>query len=114
MTTNASMTLYHRNDKTGKYTRFFIEKVMWQGGKGAGIDKGYENANDVTVRIPKQENDLINVVFDIGDIIVKGNVPNEITKKSDLQGFNDIYNITLIKDNDFGSPCMQHIHLGGK
>ena len=55
MITNSSMTLYHKrfNSKTrlDEWVRYPIENVMWQGGKGASINKGYEKANDINVYI---------------------------------------------------------------
>lgn len=118
MTTNTSMTFYHKTfdsvKKLNKWTRYLIDAVMWQGGKGASINKGYVDANDVRVWIPKDENDLTNITFDIGDIIVKGDIELDITKQSDLQDIDDVYNITTILNQDFGSESMNHFELGGK
>lgn len=115
MITNSSMTLYHKrfNSKTrlDEWDRYPIENVMWQGGKGASINKGYEKANDITIYIPYNANrELSQVPFSIGDIIVKGNIEDEITKQSDLKV--DNYNITTLINNDYGSDDMQHIQLG--
>ena len=50
MITNASLTHYHKTlDETTrleKWIRYNYENVWWFGGKGSGINKGYENAND--------------------------------------------------------------------
>ena len=97
MKTNSSMTLYHKdyNKKTrlDEWIRYPIENVMWQGGEGASINKGYDKANDITVFIPYNKNkELENVPFSIGDIIVKGNIEDKIAKQSDLKVNN--YNIT--------------------
>lgn len=117
MITNSSMTLYHKkfNSKTrlDEWDRYPIENVMWQGGKGASINKGYEKANDINVYIPYNSNgELEKVPFSIGDIIVKGSIENNITKQSDLMV--DNYNITTLIDNNFGSDEMKHIQLGAK
>lgn len=117
MITNSSMTLYHKrfNSKTrlDEWDRYPIENVMWQGGKGASINKGYEKANDITVYIPYNANsELSKTPFSIGDIIVKGNIEDEITKQKDLRV--DNYNITSLIKNDYGSDDMQHIQLGAK
>lgn len=117
MITNSSMTLYHKifNSKTrlDEWERYPIENVMWQGGKGASINKGYEKANDINVYIPYNNNgELEKVPFSIGDIIVKGSIENNITKQSDLMV--DNYNITTLIDNNFGSDEMKHIQLGAK
>ena len=115
METNASMTLYHKrfNSETrlDDWDRYPIENVMWQGGKGASINKGYEKANDISVWIPYNKNKELNKVpFSIGDIIVKGDVSVEITKQSDLKV--DNYNITTLINNDYGSDNMKHLQLG--
>ena len=117
MKTNSSMTLYHKdyNKKTrlDEWIRYPIENVMWQGGKGASINKGYDKANDITVFIPYNKNkELENVPFSIGDIIVKEIIEDNITKQSDLKVNN--YNITTIIDNNYGSSEMKHVQLGAK
>ena len=51
MITNASLTIYHKEyDETTrleKWVRNNYSQVWWFGGKGASINKGYDNANDV-------------------------------------------------------------------
>ena len=115
MIINSSITIYHKdfdeNTRLEKWTRHNYSNVWFFGGKGAGINKGYNNANDVQVRIPYDQNKGLNIKdFDIGDIIVEGTLTTDITSQEDLQGL--IYNITSINNNDFGNN--QHIHLGGK
>lgn len=117
MTTNTSMTLYHKryNSKTrlDEWDKYSIENAMWQGGKGAGINKGYEKANDISVFIPYDSNEkLKEVPFSIGDIIVKGSINIEISKQSDLEI--DNYNITTLIDNCYGNEDMWHIQIGAK
>lgn len=117
MTTNSSMTLYHKrfnsSTRLDEWDRYPIENVMWQGGKGASINKGYEKANDISVYIPYDTNmELEKVPFSIGDIIVKGNIEDKIAKQSDLKI--DNYNITTLINNDYGSDDMKHIQLGVK
>ena len=117
MKTNSSITLYHKrlNEQTriDEWDRYPIDNVMWQGGKGASINKGYEKANDISIWIPYNQNqDLESIPFAIGDIIVKDIVKDKITKQSDLKV--DNYNITTHINNDYGSYDMQHIYLGAK
>ena len=111
MITNSSLTIYHKNiDKTTKletWTRLNYDKVWFFGGRGASLNKGYENANDVQIRIPHP----IELKFTIGDILVKGRVTDDISTQSDLKGY-EVYNITSINNNEFGS--MPHVHIGGK
>ena len=115
MITNASLTHYHKTldeaTRLEKWIRYNYENVWWFGGKGSSINKGYENANDVNVRIPYDKNDIDINNLAIGDIIVKGTLNTDITTQQDLKKY-EVYNITSINDNNFG--INKHIHLGGK
>ena len=116
MICNNSLTVYHKvldeNTRLEKWIRFNYEKVWIFGGKGAGINKGYENANDVQIRIPYGVNDNLDFGnFSIGDIVVQGTLKTDIETQQDLSNY-DVYNITSMNNNNFGSE--QHIHLGGK
>ena len=115
MITNSSLTLYHQGhdqeQRKTTWTRYNYDNVWWFGGKGAGINKGYDDANDVDVRIPYDKNtiDISNIA--IGDILVNGTLTTDITAQQDLSSY-DVYNITSINNNNFGNN--PHIHLGGK
>ena len=115
MITNASLTHYHKTlDETTrleKWIKYNYDNVWWFGGKGSSINKGYENANDVNVRIPYDKNDIDISNLAIGDIIIKGTLDIDITTQQDLNNY-EVYNITSINDNNFG--INPHIHLGGK
>lgn len=117
MITNSSVTIYHQNGldiatHLEKWTRYNYDKVWFFGGKGASINKGYENANDVNIRIPYGQNEGLQIGnFSIGDIVVQGTLNIDINTQQDLSDY-DIYNITSITDNNFGNS--RHIHLGGK
>ena len=116
MTTNSSLTIYHgvfdENIRAEKWIRYNYDNVWFFGGKGASINKGYDNANDVEIRIPYNQNNNLNIDnFAIGDIIVQGTLTTDIQTQEDLNN-NLIYNITSINNNNFGNN--QHIHLGGK
>lgn len=117
MITNSGLTIYHRDglDLTThfeKWVRYNYNNVWFFGGKGAGINKGYDNANDVQIRIPYDKNSGLNINnFAIGDIIVQGTLDLDINTQQDLSNYL-IYNITSINNNNFG--INQHIHLGGK
>ena len=112
MRTNGSITYYHKtldNNKLPVWNRYVFENVWHFGGEGSSINKGYENANDVDIRIPMEYvNDRS--IFKKGDIIAIGIQP-EIKKQSDLQG-KEFYNVTSKNINDFGEN--PHVHLGGK
>ena len=114
MISNADLTVYHKGfdatTKTEIWSRFNYENIWWFGGKGASTNKGYDDANDVEIRIDYKLNPDINN-FAIGDILVKGNLKLDITRQQDLEDY-DVFNITSIKDNNFGTK--PHIHIGGK
>lgn len=116
MITNSSVTIYHKvfdeNERLEKWIRYNYDKVWFFGGKGAGINKGYDNANDVQVRIPYNQNKDLDINnFEVGDIIIYGTLTTDIETQEDLSNY-QIYNITSINNNNFGNN--QHIHLGGK
>ena len=116
MTTNASLTHYHKTidneTRLEKWIRYNYDNVWFFGGKGSGINKGYENANDCNIRIWYEKNDNLNIAnFSIGDIVIEGTLETDITTQQDLKNY-EVYNITSINDNNFG--INPHIHLGGK
>lgn len=116
MICNSSVTIYHLSglDVTTHFeiwTRYNYDNAWVFGGKGASINKGYDNANDVEIRLPYSKNDLDINNFAIGDIIVEGTLTTDIETQSDLEDYL-VYNITSIKDNKFGNN--PHIHIGGK
>ena len=112
MITNKSVTIYHKDGLDvathfEKWTRHNYSNVWFFGGKGAGINKGYNDANDVQVRIPYDKNNGLNINdFAIGDIIVEGTLNTDIETQEDLENYL-IYNITSINNNNFGNN--QHI-----
>lgn len=116
MICNNSLTIYHkifdditRNDK---WIRYNYDNVWFFGGEGAGINKGYDNANDFDCRLPYDANTNLNIDnFAIGDIVVEGTLANDIEVQEDLSEYH-IYTITSINNNNFGNN--QHIHIGGK
>lgn len=113
MITNSKLTIYHKgfNESTRleTWTRYNYDNVWFFGGKGAGINRGYDNANDVQIRIPYSQNVDINN-FAIGDIIVQGELTDDIESQEELNDYL-VYNITSINNNTFGNS--PHIHLGG-
>ena len=113
MLVNSSLTVYHKieDNRDYKWVRYNYDKIWWFGGKGASLNKGYENANDVQIRIPYELNPKLDYNnFGIGDILVQGTLESDITNEEDIQG--EYYNITSLTNNIFGNN--QHIHIGGK
>ena len=116
MICNNSLTVYHKTlDNTTrleKWIRYNYNNVWFFGGKGSGINKGYDNANDVQIRIPYNKNNGLNINnFSIGDILVAGTLTHNLETQQDLTNCL-IYNITSINNNNFGNN--KHIHLGGR
>ena len=112
MLVNSSLTVYHKVeiDHDYKWIKYFYKNIWWFGGKGSSLNKGYENANDVQIRIPYELNqDLDYNNFGIGDILVQGEY-KDITSEEDIQS--EYYSITSLNNNVFGNN--KHIHIGGK
>ena len=113
MLVNSSLTVYHKvsDNHDYKWVRYNYDNIWWFGGKGASLNKGYENANDVQIRIPYDLNPNLDYNnFGIGDILVKGTIKTDITSESDIES--EYYNITSLNNNTFGNN--QHIHISGK
>lgn len=116
MITNSTLTVFHKDidesTRLEKWNRKNYSDVWFFGGKGASTNKGYENANDVQIRIPYETNSNLNIKdFAIGDIIVEGTISDDITTQQDLSEYL-VYAITSINDNQFGTR--PHIHISGK
>lgn len=116
MICNSKLTIYHQDGldvatHLEKWRRFNYDNVWFFGGKGASLNKGYDNANDVEIRLPYDLNELDINNFKIGDIIVQGGLTQDIATQRDLKNY-QVYNITSIKNNNFGNS--KHIHIGGK
>lgn len=116
MICNSKLTIYHQDGldvatHLEKWRRFNYDNVWFFGGKGASLNKGYDNANDVEIRLPYHLNELDINNFSIGDIIVQGELTQDIATQQDLKNY-QVYNITSIKNNNFGNS--KHIHIGGK
>lgn len=113
MLVNSSLTVYHKveDNHDYKWVRHNYDNIWWFGGKGSSLNKGYDNANDVQIRIPYDLNPKLDYNnFGIGDILVKGTLKTDITGESDIQ--DEYYNITSLNNNVFGNN--KHIHVGGK
>lgn len=115
MITNASLTIYHKvfdeEARLEKWKRYNYDKVWFFGGKGAGINKGYDNANNVDIRIPYEFNNVDINNIKIGDILVEGTLTQEIKSQQDLSNYN-VFNITSVNNNKFGNN--PHVRIGGK
>lgn len=113
MLVNSNTTVYHKiiDKHEEKWIRYNYQNTFCQGGKGSSTNKGYENANDINVRIYYDNNNLDIKNFSIGDIIACENIDLDIISQIDLKNYNS-YNITSINNNITANP--KHVHLGGK
>ena len=115
MIVNSKITIYHKELdellRLEKWKRYNYDKVWFFGGKGASVNKGYDNANVVDVRIPYNQNQVDVNKIQIGVILIKGDLTKDIYTQQDLIEY-EVYNITSINDNKFGNN--PHIHIGGK
>ena len=113
MLVNSSLTVYHKvsDNHDYKWVRYNYDNIWWFGGKGSSLNKGYENANDVQIRIPYDLNPKLDYNnFRIWDILIKWTIKTDITSESDIES--EYYNITSLNNNTFGNN--QHIHISGK
>lgn len=116
MLTNGNVTVYHKGydeiKNLEKWIRFNYYETWFFGGTGAGINKGYDNANNFDCRIPYDKNEELDIRnFAVGDIVVEGELDIDIETQQDLEEYL-VYNITSINNNNFGNH--KHIHIGGK
>lgn len=132
MTTNTCISVFNKctdSEKNVIFKKHEIENVFWDDSKGVNLNLGYENADDVNVFIPKNQNDMTEYVepkfyiglndtwtLNNGDFIVKGQTfENQVTSIKELkQQYNDVFTITLVDDKDFGSKNMHHFEIRGK
>lgn len=116
MISNSNITIYHKgydeNRDIDIWTRFNYSDTWFFGSRNASINNGYDNANSFDCRIPYDKNDGLDIGnFEVGDIVVEGTLVQDIECQQDLENYL-VYNITSIKNNDFGNH--KHIHIGGK
>ena len=132
MTTNTCMSVFNKytdSEKNVIFKKHEIENVFWDDSKGVNLNKGYENADDVNIFIPKDKNDMsgyteskfyigLNDTWTLrnGDFIVKGQTfENQVSSIKELkEKYNDVFTITLVDDKDFGSKNMHHFEIRGK
>ena len=123
MYTNADMTLYCGDPKTG-YTRKVIKGVFWQEVKQSNIEKtGLTSADSIKVFIPSSSAPDGLELTTSKDMIIKGVIETEIDNTSAqtisasvtaLKAEHDVYTITVADGKLYGSPMMQHYQIMGR
>ena len=128
MMTKTKMSIFNRyvnpTTKDVTFIKHLIDNVFWDDRKEVNQDKGHSKANNVQVFIPKNKNDLSDLVkpsqFDgeknwtiaTGDFIVKGDIDkSSVSKISELE---DAFTITFVDEKDYGSPNMHHFEIKGE
>lgn len=131
MTTNTNMCVFNKftdENKNVVFKKHLIDHVFWDDSKAVNLNRGYDNADDVNVFIPKQQNDMSSYVepkeykslnkwtLQAGDIIVKGDVrEKEVSGIKELTTkYDNVFTISLVDDKDFGSSSMHHFEIRGK
>lgn len=132
MKTNSSMTIYNKYfnpiTRADSWQRHVIYEVFWDSTSGITQYKGLIPNDKVTIYIPFNSN-YMNFFIDPktfqinhtgywtiqnGDIIVKGIINDEITKQSELESeYPNVFNVSSITINNYGSPNMRHIEVIG-
>ena len=131
MTTNTKMCVFNKYTDENKnviFKKHIIEHVFWDDSKAVNLNRGYDNADDVNVFIPKSQNDMSGYVepkqykglnkwtLQIGDFIVKGEVEEkEVSSIKELTSkYDNVFTISLVDDKDFGSSSLHHFEIRGK
>ena len=123
MYTNADMTLYCGDPKTG-YTRKVIKGVFWQEVKQSNIEKtGLTSADSIKVFIPASSAPDGLKLTTSKYMVIKGVVETEIDNTSAqtisasvtaLKAEHDVYTVSVADGKLYGSPMMQHYQIMGK
>lgn len=138
MFTNADMTIYNKIPQQGTgreiYKRTEIYNVFWNESRDiTSSENGIKKEDTVRVMIPleslhtikkeykspklwlSEKNKENYYTFKHKDIIVKGIIKEEITTAKELeQKYDNVFAITSISDNRYGSENMHHFFLTGK
>lgn len=135
MIPNGHITIYNRYfvSRVETYQRTVIKNVVWEATKAvSGRSTGVLASNVATVFIPMQRGaDYLkpkawqalvtktgNWTLQEGDVIVRGEVTQEITTEyslSDLRNaYDDVVVISSVDAMDQGSPNVQHWEVGCK
>lgn len=131
MKTNTNMCVFNKftdENKNVVFKKHLIDHVFWDDSKAVNLNRGYDNADDVNVFIPKNQNNMSSYVdpkqynslnkwtLQVGDFIVKGNVKEkEVSGIKELTTkYDNVFTISLVDDKDFGNSSMHHFEIRGK
>jgi len=138
MKTNTALTLYNKHydtsTQTEKYQRFVLSAVEWEDRKDSNVlaSGGDKAANQAIIYIPLSvgsaylkpkpwlalADKTTNFTLQIADLVVKGNVADELsaafTPSDLLAKYDDVLRITSVDTFDMGSLNMRHWKVGTK
>lgn len=134
MITNTNMSIFNKSTDSNKkviFKKHLLENVFWNSTHKDTLSSGHEKANSVSVFIPKNKNDLKNLLspkefkntkninawtLKKGDFIVKGDTSeNEVlTLKELTDKYDEVFTIMSVSNKDFGSPHMHHFQITGE
>lgn len=136
MRTNADVTLYNRYLSSGaeKYQRTAISKVTWENRKASNTlaTGGTIAADQASIYIPMAHGAAYKApkvwlalasktgywTLQVGDVIVRGTVTDEISASFTLTAlkakYDDVLVITSVDALDNGSTALQHWEIGAK
>ncbi|MDD5880974.1 DUF6751 family protein [Stecheria intestinalis] len=98
-----TVTVYHKDQETEKYTKTVIEGVYWYGPHSASQNgKGRDSGESVTVVVPLATMGKAGITIRTEDLILKGEGP-DITSQTDLEGTPDVATVSSVDTNDVGS-----------
>lgn len=98
-----TVTVYHKDQETEKYTKTVIEGVYWYGPHSASQNgKGRDSGESVTVVVPLATMGKAGITIRTEDLILKGEGP-EITSIADLEGKGNVITVQSTDWNDVGS-----------
>lgn len=133
MITNGHITIYNKyiENRAEKWQRSVIRDVNWQDMKAVmGTKQGLLASNRATIFIPMSnhteyltpkawaQNKTNHWTLNEGDIVVRGEVSDEITNgftiKSLYAKYDDVVQITSVDPMNMGSENMRHWEVGAK
>lgn len=130
MFVNCDITVYNKytENREAKYIRNTVRGVLWEDSQAINrIQSGLENVDKSSIFVsfgasfsnPYKDSKVFRenphkfMTFQIGDIVVKGIVYDEIKTQKDLETKYDFVRvITSVDKNDFGREHMWHFELG--
>lgn len=116
MRSNADLTIYRRGTQE-TYTREVVKGITWEDRRGANLrTPGEIKADDVAVYIPAS---LGVSLLNVGDILVKGIVTDEIGPGMTPTQLREKYPgqtavVMTVDNHDIGSRAMWHQQVGAK